>query len=196
MEYDNDGYYRNNPYLRSDYMLSEDVKWKKNNKVITKGSTWKRRKYNAKTKEGTISVTNVDEHGDGVLSEHQDKHIITRTAIEENDIDIYKINPIESQNSTTLLNTMINNTFNSDLSLRSKYLQDIDMKVSYSKIEYETEGNYNNQPAIQSRGTYTTDEKGVSIDDGKLKTTYLKISPSMSNSHMQDLINTSENQIK
>ena len=42
MGYNNEEYYRNNHYLRSDEILLEDVKRDKNNKDINKGSTRKR----------------------------------------------------------------------------------------------------------------------------------------------------------
>ena len=100
-------------------MLSEDVNIDLNNKYTTEGSTWKRIIDNSKTKEGTISVTKVDKHDDRIVSWHRDKHILARTAIEENNVDSFKITPIESQNITTILNTMINNILDSAISSES-----------------------------------------------------------------------------
>ena len=79
------------------------------------------------------------QNSDWVLSEHRDKYVLTKTAIKENNIDSLKSTPIESQNIKTISNTVINKAVDSDTSPGSKYLQDIDMRVSYSKIGYENE---------------------------------------------------------
>ena len=56
---------------------------------------------------------------------------------------------------------------------------------------------YSNHPVLKSRDTYTEDDKKeISIDDGKVKTTYLKLSPSLSDSRLKEVINKSENEIK
>ena len=57
MGYNNEEYYRNNHYLRSDEILLEDVKRDKNNKDINEGSTRKRIIEIEKTEGSKTSVT-------------------------------------------------------------------------------------------------------------------------------------------
>ena len=69
MRYDNEGYYSNNPYLRSDDIFSEEVTININNKRgINQGTKRKQVIEIEKTKDNKVSVTTVDENGDKFLN--------------------------------------------------------------------------------------------------------------------------------